>query len=1338
MATPPTRNAPQGPSPMVRRSTGHVLVRFAVRLVQLGALAVLSFLLLLVGWITSTDFERRAIDLIEALIEDATQEASTITALRVHLWPPGLEVDGFHLYRPDDGHTLVSAERVRVPLVLRDGGPAIGRIVLQRPVVQLELDAEGRLVDFAGIEQRGDPAPLERLPWSSLEIRDGNLRITHPEGHLRVERIDVTPAEGPVALVSLDLDVAFRDLRQQARVRLPGVVLGPDRVEIPSLALDTGLLDLTGRAAWPFGGALDVDLTGRIELEALQPLLEAPRAAQGSVDFDLRAEGPLDDPRFELAVHGRGLAVDVPGANVPVLHYTLDGLAASATGNRREIDIEKVTLMLGDEGEITAWGRVDLVERVLRDSRVVGHRLSLADVLVAADAAPTPWVDMQADLEVEWSGSLDPLRLEGPFELVVADLRVGDRPIDDPTVEHVLDLPRAWAEGILRLEPDHILLDARRVQGPRTRGKALVDIGFGPYGPLDLRADLFAADLSDFRPLGGIELEGTGRVVGTITGPFDALRVDAHGDVRGFSAVGIPFADRLQARIVSEDMQSLELREASALRGVTPYDGHFRIDFRDPVTIDTDLRIGMGTVEDLVGMFVDVEGITGDLDGGRLRLTGPLFDLDGEAHLSLGETALFGERFTHGEGHGYMDQGVFTLDDLRVLRHDGREGLVLRGSVERAWALDMELLGDGFRIERMDSIAQTEQPLSGRVALHSRIRGTLFEPEPEGRLAVTDLRYAGNPVADSHVTFSTSDGVLTWRGSLVGHTAQAGGTIGLWGEQPYQLTARLDALPAHVFYPLGADGTPIFAEVSGDVELSGHFGEVWSPVTLRARLPEVEVRYGRHRLRNHEPWTYVQDGDRFEIRDLNLAGGTTQLRFSASRGDELVVGGQGRVDLDLLRAVVPGLQRAHGVADVRLHAVGAPPQLEAVLDVDVDADLVRHESVPVAFEDLRARIRATDERILIEDVTAAVGGGTLEGSGTIEAEHWMPVRWDLVARVEDAQVQWVDSLPPAIGDARLRFDGPNEALLLHGRVRVHEMDFVDRIDWEDWLVEYREEMLVDPATIYDEEPWFNLDVQIVADRTIRLRNNVAEGTASADLRIIGDTTRPGLVGTVRVDEALAFFQDREFRVERGNILFSDPWSWDPELDLALVTDIHNREQRYRVDLGVGGHLSNWRTTARSDPPLAQADVNALLWFGITTEDLEASGELSSAVAQGVADLILTDFLITNQAGEIAQELPEFLFDRIDLATGVNVRGEYSPDPRLLVEKRLTELGGFQLGVDLRWEVNLVRPEDNYVRADKRIGGVWSLAGWYATLQRDRVLPIGGAYGIDVSARWETD
>jgi len=219
---------------------------------------------------------------------------------------------------------------------------------------------------------------------------------------------------------------------------------------------------------------------------------------------------------------------------------------------------------------------------------------------------------------------------------------------------------------------------------------------------------------------------------------------------------------------------------------------------------------------------------------------------------------------------------------------------------------------------------------------------------------------------------------------------------------------------------------------------------------------------------------------------------------------------------------------------------------------------------------------------------------------------------------------------------------------------------------------------------------------------------------------------------VTVHGGIAFLQDREFRIDRGEMNFQDPWTWDPNLDFDLVTDIDNLDQRYRVNYQVFGPFSDWRTQTRSDPPLPQSDVNALLWFGATTDQLEEMGELSSAVAQGVADLVLTDFLLTNSQSDTGPQ--ELLFDRLDLATGVNARGEYSSEPRLVVEKRLDEFGS----VDLTWEFNLVRPEDNYVSLERRIGGIWSLAGWYATLQRQRVLPIGGAYGVDVTARWESD
>ena len=113
---------------------------------------------------------------------------------------------------------------------------------------------------------------------------------------------------------------------------------------------------------------------------------------------------------------------------------------------------------------------------------------------------------------------------------------------------------------------------------------------------------------------------------------------------------------------------------------------------------------------------------------------------------------------------------------------------------------------------------------------------------------------------------------------------------------------------------------------------------------------------------------------------------------------------------------------------------------------------------------------------------------------------------------------------------------------------------------------------------------------------------------------------------------------------------------------------------------------------------------------------------------------MADLGLGRKVGELGQDLPSlFLNSRFDIATGVNARGQYSPEPRLVVENHLTDLD-----LDLKLEMNMVRPSDSYVSATRRIGGIWSLSGWYATLQRNRQLPIGGAYGVDVLARWELD
>jgi hypothetical protein len=124
--------------------------------------------------------------------------------------------------------------------------------------------------------------------------------------------------------------------------------------------------------------------------------------------------------------------------------------------------------------------------------------------------------------------------------------------------------------------------------------------------------------------------------------------------------------------------------------------------------------------------------------------------------------------------------------------------------------------------------------------------------------------------------------------------------------------------------------------------------------------------------------------------------------------------------------------------------------------------------------------------------------------------------------------------------------------------------------------------------------------------------------------------------------------------------------------------------------------------------------------------------------QSVADLLVTDFFLSGQSGGAGRfgswSTNLLTIDRLDVTTGVTIRGEYSPDPRILVEKRLRDAGD----VDIKYENNLLRTEDYTLMLSRRIGRNWSLSAYYAHLQRDRVLPIGGAYGADVSMRVELE
>jgi len=305
------------------------------------------------------------------------------------------------------------------------------------------------------------------------------------------------------------------------------------------------------------------------------------------------------------------------------------------------------------------------------------------------------------------------------------------------------------------------------------------------------------------------------------------------------------------------------------------------------------------------------------------------------------------------------------------------------------------------------------------------------------------------------------------------------------------------------------------------------------------------------------------------------------------------------------------------------------------------------------------------------------------------------------------------------------------------------MIFSDRIDWESWVLAASDEVLSGSVEA-ERRDWFKLDLDLVSDQTLRVRNNVGDLTASGRLHVIGDTARPGLLGQVRAEPGgRVYLKEREFELQRGELRFVDPYGFDPELDFSLTTLVRTPEQDVRVDAELAGSWSDWHTTTRSDPSLPQADVNALLVFGMTREEMERTGALGRALAIEGSDVVFSSIGIVERAEQgifhlhgLQPLLDPLRPERLDLVSGTSERGSatVSSELRLLYENDLEDLGW--RGGTFVFEQNVAGGRDTYLGLEQRLARRLYLRGFWSSQQEERSLSIGGAYGLEVKLRWE--
>jgi len=122
-----------------------------------------------------------------------------------------------------------------------------------------------------------------------------------------------------------------------------------------------------------------------------------------------------------------------------------------------------------------------------------------------------------------------------------------------------------------------------------------------------------------------------------------------------------------------------------------------------------------------------------------------------------------------------------------------------------------------------------------------------------------------------------------------------------------------------------------------------------------------------------------------------------------------------------------------------------------------------------------------------------------------------------------------------------------------------------------------------------------LDVRVSSSPQLNFQNAFAKLAGNVDLRLRGTVASPSLLGRVSITEGSAIIAGTRYDLERGDVFFTNPVRIEPSIDLNATA----RVEDYDITLGLHGTPQKMAVTYRSDPPLPEADVVALLALGRT-------------------------------------------------------------------------------------------------------------------------------------------
>jgi translocation and assembly module TamB len=642
---------------------------------------------------------------------------------------------------------------------------------------------------------------------------------------------------------------------------------------------------------------------------------------------------------------------------------------------------------------------------------------------------------------------------------------------------------------------------------------------------------------------------------------------------------------------------AMKPRKVVSRRGVVSYV------WDDGASVNATVQLANASVEDVLQIAGQQQKypLTGTI-AVNAKVDGTLANLDGAGKISLMKGVAYGEPYDSAVVNLSVKGQDFEASDVALSLH-GMQITGNGGYDMKTKHLHGHIQGSNLVLSKFVTVQKANPNADGTLTLVADADGTIEQPGLKATVKLAKVTVDGKPLGELAADLHSEGSLLSYsaQSTLVGAKLDAQGQTQLTGD--YQTNAKLtfSGLDAGTVAALFSPGSvQAQSSIGGVLTVSGP-AKTPKAMTGTAEFNDFDLKLQGIELKSAEPLrASLRNGlvtlDHVHItgQDTDLqASGTVQV-FGASgtNGGKLDLKANGSVSVALAHTFDPDILSS-GKVQFTIAAGGEmkkPALTGKIQFVNVNAAM---DGVPNGLSAMNGTLVFNEDRLQVQSLTATTGGGQIKIGGFLTYTNGIYANLTATGDVVRVRLYGLS----ATANTNLTLQGGPQNLLLSGNVLITRFGVGPDVDFAAFSSAGGLSAPPDPTAASNK---ITLNVHVTSSPQLDFQNSYAKLAGTVDLTLHGTVANPTILGRIQITYGSATFAGTKYELQRGDIYFSNPVRIDPTIDI----DATARVETYDITVGLQGTMSNLKPTYRSEPPLSEADIFALLALGRTQEEAQ--------------------------------------------------------------------------------------------------------------------------------------